>query len=245
MKAIIVEDEENGRIALKNLIENYCPKITQLNLAKNVSEAIELINKERPQVLFLDIELPDGTGFNILEQIPKYNYTIIFITAYSHFAQKAIKYSAIDYLLKPYDPLDVLKAVENADIELGKTDLQLKVATLLENNKQICKIALPSQSGLLIKCIDDITYLESNNNYTFFNFNADKQILITKTLKHFEDLLSGNNFIRTHQKFLVNINFIEQYVKGEGGYVIINNKEIPVSRRKKDELLEKLKRVFL
>jgi len=245
MKAIIVEDEENGRIALKNLIENYCPKITELFLAENVSQAVQIISKEQPQLLFLDIELPDGTGFTVLEKIPKYNFNIIFVTAYDNFAQKAIKHSAIDYILKPYDPLDVLKAVEKAALELGKEDLHKKVDTLLQNKQQINKIALPTQNGLIIKPIADITYLESENNYTFFNFINSEQILITKTLKHFEGLLSNNQFIRTHQKFLVNVDFIEQYVKGEGGYVIIKGKEIPVSRRKKEEVIALMKDSFL
>ncbi|MGV6860597.1 MAG: LytR/AlgR family response regulator transcription factor [Putridiphycobacter sp.] len=241
MKAIIVEDEENGRVALKNLIENYCPHVTELLLAENITVAEKIIRKEKPELFFLDIELPDGTGFNLLQKIPAYNFNIIFITAYDNFAEQAFKYSAVDYILKPYDPIDVLKAVEKAKEEQNKNDLYKKVEALLQNQQGINKITLPTNNGYVVKKTEDIVYLESSNTYTFFYFKNQAELLVTKTLKHFEKILTAHNFVRIHQSYLINMAYVEKYIKGEGGSVILNGKELPVSRRKKTVLLDKLK----
>lgn len=236
MKVLVIEDEENSRVALKNLIENFGKGIDFVLTADSVSSAIEVILKEKPEILVLDIELSDGTSFSILEKIPPYNYAVFFITAYDQYAQKAIKHSALDYILKPYNPIEVMNALEKAKNEIEVGDLKQKVKTLLENQSSLSKIALPSGSGVLIKALDDIMYLESSNNYTLFYFKNNEQVLVTKTLKHYEDTLNPESFVRIHQSFLVNINHIEEYSKLDGGWITIQGKNIPVSRRKKEEL---------
>lgn len=236
MKVLIVEDEENSRIALKNLISNFADGIESVLVAEGVNSAIELILKQKPDILILDIELSDGTSFSILEKIPKYNFAVFFITAYNQYAQKAIKHSALDYILKPYDPIDVMKALEKAKTEVEQGSLQDRIKLLFENQNQIAKIALPSNNGMVIKPVEDILFLESSNNYTLFYFKSDDQILVTKTLKYYEDVLDKESFIRIHQSYLININYIEEYSRGEGASVIIGKKSIPVSRRKREEL---------
>lgn len=236
MKVLIIEDEENSRVALINLIKNFGKDIDKILSADSVSSATEVILKEKPEILILDIELSDGVSFSILKNIPPYKYALFFITAYNQYAQKAIKHSALDYILKPYNPVEVINALEKAKHEIEENSLKQKIKILLENQSSLSKIALPCSSGVIIKPIEDIMYIESNNNYSLFYFNNGDQVLVTKTLKYYEETLDSDTFTRIHQSFLVNINYIEEYSKLDGGSVKIKGKNIPVSRRKKDEL---------
>jgi two-component system LytT family response regulator len=236
MNAVIVDDEQRARNYLRGLIEDQYPEITILGEADGVQCGIKLIEDVNPDLLFLDVQMLDGTGFDLLAQINRSKYHVIFVSAYDKFAITAIKFSAIDYLLKPVESADlgialqkVMKTNLNKD-EKGKLDL------LLLNIHKIDKIALPSLNGIEFVKIDEIVRCESLNNYTQFNLSSGEKIIISKTLKDYEDLLESKNFFRTHKSHMINLNYLKKYIKGEGGVAIMEDgSEIPVSRRRKDE----------
>ena len=240
--AIIIDDEAKGRLALRQKIQSYCREITILAEATNGIEALSAIEKHRPQLIFLDIQMPKMNGFEMLNVIKEKNFHIIFTTAYDQYAIKAIKYAAFDYLLKPIDIEELKTAVARiADKETGETKKQME---LLQQNiqhpkKQLNKLAVPTLDGLLFYDINDIIHLEANSNYTQIFFNNQTKILASKTLKDFEELLPQDIFFRVHHSHLINLNYIKKYIKGDGGQIELQNGTyIDVSRRKKDEFLK-------
>ena len=205
-------------------------------------EGIGLIEKYKPQLVFLDIEMPKMNGFEMLNVIKEKNFQVIFTTAYDQYAIKAIKYAAFDYLLKPIDIEELKTAVAKiADKETSETKKQVE---LLQQNmqhpkKQLNKLAVPTLDGLLFYDINDIIHLEANSNYTQIFFNNQTKILASKTLKDFEELLPQDIFFRVHHSHLINLNYIKKYIKGDGGQIELQNGTcVDVSRRKKDEFLK-------
>jgi two-component system, LytTR family, response regulator len=243
-RALIVDDVENSRITLAHDLQEYCPQIHVVGEADSVKTALEKIKTLQPEVVFLDIEMPDGTGFDVLTQVKEISFQIIFTTALDSYGIKAIKFSALDYLLKPIDPDELIKAVAKlTENEKSKT-IQDSIHLLIENMKGTTssgnkRIAIHSLEKVHMINIDDIIRCESQGAYTIFHLKAKEQILATKNLKEFEELLDSHNFIRVHHSHLINFAYLKEYIKKDGGYAIMADKsEVPVSFRKKNNLLD-------
>ena len=240
--AIIIDDEAKGRLALRQKLQDYCPEIILLGEASNGNEGLSLINRQHPDIVFLDIEMPVMNGFEMLQRIENKNFHLIFTTAYDQYAIKAIKYAAFDYLLKPID-IDELKTTISKIKEGGQEDTKKQVEFLYDNirhpQKKLHKLAIPSLEGLMFYDINDIIHLEASSNYTNIFLANKTKIIASKTLKEFEELLPEDIFFRTHHSHLINLDYIKRYVKGDGGQIEMQNGNfVDVSRRKKDEFLK-------
>ncbi len=242
IKAIIIDDEQESRNTISNILKNFCDNVSVVAQAENVSEGLRAIEKEKPNVVFLDIQMPDGSGFDLLEKARNIDFRVIFITAHDQFALRAIKFSALDYILKPVDPQQLIDAVNK--LKTPETDISIvthKIQTLLRNKNGFERITLPTFEGFRFINIKDIVRCEADNNYTNFYLNSGDKILVTKTLKEYDECLSGLDFIRVHQSHLVNIKFVDRYIKGDGGtLVMVDGSQVDVSRRRKDEFLNKM-----
>ncbi len=249
IKVVIVDDEQNSRDTLKGKLELFCPEVEVAGEAENVADGIARITAQRPDAVFLDIQLAGESGFDILEQIrdnKDLHPEIIFITAHDEFAIKAIKFSALDYLLKPIDPEELVKAIRKVEEEKGVPKKSGNINVLVENIRQASdspkKIVVPTSDGMHVIKLSDIVRLESSSNYTTFFLNNAKSLLASKTLKEFDTMLSGYNFNRIHKSHLVNMNYLKRYVQTDGGYLILEDgSKIPVANRKKEQLLHTLK----
>lgn len=242
LKAIIIDDEEMGRIALQKKIGMCGDRVEILESVSSAKEGIEAIGKHRPDLVFLDIEMPGMNGFQMLEHLKERNFHLIFTTAYDHYAIKAIKYSAIDYLLKPVD-IDALQEAILKVNTLKKDFTQEKVEVLQNNMKSpLEKIAIPVLDGYIFIRTNEMTHLHADGNYTTIYLSDGSKIVASRILKDFEELLSPDIFCRPHHSHIINLNFIKRYIKGEGGQIELENGHyIPVSRRKKEEFLNKIK----
>ncbi|MBN2682773.1 MAG: response regulator transcription factor [Bacteroidales bacterium] len=244
IRTIIIDDEMQGRKTLRNFINKYCSNVEIVGEAESVKEGLEAIILNSPDLILLDINLPDGTGFDLLEKLPKMDFKVIFVTAYNQHAIKAFKYSAIDYILKPIDPDLLVEAISKVKKDDRLSEIEKKLEALLSNRKSVEKLALPSSNGILLVKIDDIIRCESDSNYTNIFLQNKQKILVTKTLKDYDDILSDVGFFRVHKSHLINLRFVKQYIKGEGGYVIMeDNSQVEVSRRRKDEFIMALKSI--
>lgn len=246
LNAIIIDDEQNGRIALKQKLQDYCPTVKVVAEAENGLEGMEMIQQFQPQLVFLDIEMPGMDGFEMLINIPDKKFHLVFTTAYDQYAIKAIKYAAFDYLLKPID-IDELKEtiirLEHAPVP----DITGKKLETLEQNLLtkpfLNKIAVPTQEGLLFFDINHIIRLEAQSNYTMIYFDDQPKMMASRTLKEFEEILPMDTFFRIHNSHIINLLFIKKYIRGDGGQVEMKNGDhILVSRRKKDEFLKTIGR---
>lgn len=243
IKAIIVEDEKMSRETLRRLLEKYCPTVEVVAEADGYRKGIEEIRKHHPDVIFLDIQMPDGSGFRLLEELDDIDFEIIFTTAFDQFAIKAIKFSALDYLLKPIIPQDLTEAiirVEKKKAEKArKKNLEVSPENQTIQDEKSQKIILSTSEMIHVISIDDIIRCESDNYYTYFYFTDGRKLLVSKTLKENEELLSQHNFIRPHKSHLVNVKYIKSYIRQDGGYILMtDDTRIPVSRRKKDKIMD-------
>lgn len=245
ISAIIVEDESKSIAALQNLLDVHCQHVDVIATASNVKEAIETIDSLKPNLVFLDIELPDGDGFEVLEKVNYKLFEIIFITAYDQYAVKAFELSALHYILKPINYLELIEAVDRFGNRNKSEDVFDKKFAVLKNSLtgNSNKIILPDTSGLQIVDIDDIVRCEADHNYTICYLTNSKKLTISKSLNKFETLLEDVFFCRIHNKHLVNLKYIKKYNKGSGGSITMNDgAEINVSKGRKNEFLEKLNR---
>lgn len=245
LKSIIVEDEPHSQKTLANFIRKYCHQVELLTIAASVSEAIEKINQQKPDLVFMDIDLPDGTGFEILNQLDEPWPRVIFVTAYNQYAVKAFQISAIDYLLKPIDPELLVKAIEKVEQsdEDAKEQQSKKVAVFNENRLagKLNKMALPTQNGVQLVRIDEIVRLEADGNYTTVFLKNNSKHLVSRKIKDFENLLEAMHFFRIHQSHIVNLLLIDRYIKGEGGTVILEDgTQLEVARRRKEAFLKRI-----
>lgn len=242
IRAIVIDDEQESRNTVINILNNFCNNIQVVAQAENVKEGKEIIEKEKPDVVFLDIQMPDGTGFDLLEKLSEINFQVIFVTAYDQYALKAIKFSALDYLLKPVNPQQLIDSVEklkSPEKDFGLISKQIN--TLLRNKNGFERITLPTFEGLRFIILRDIIRCEADNNYTNFYLNSGEKVLVTKTLKEYDESLSGEDFIRVHQSHLVNSKYIDRYIKGDGGTIIMTDgSHVEVSRRRKEEFLKRM-----
>ena len=248
IKAVIIDDEENSRTSLRGKLELFCPEVEIVAEAASVSEALETLNNHKPDVIFLDIQLGSESGFDVLEKIDKeeVNSEVIFITAHDEFAIQAIKFSALDYLLKPIDSEELVKAIRRVEERKGLQQSDVSLQVLVENLRQSSdsskKIVVPTSDGMHVIKVAKIIRLESSSNYTVFHIKDEKSLLASRTLKEFDTILQDYNFQRIHKSHLINMNYIKRYVQTDGGYIILEDgAQIPVANRKKDQLMEWLK----
>jgi two-component system LytT family response regulator len=242
-KAIIIDDEPGCCKTLSALLQKYFSDIEVSAVCRNGIEGLQAIQDYSPDIVFLDIEMPKMNGFDMLEQLPSVNFHLIFTTSYDQYALKAFRFSAIDYLLKPVDKNELQQAIEKVLHREMPVPEQLQILLQKINNpaQQINKIALPTMEGLRMITVDTIIYGEADDNYTVLHLKNDKKIVVSLTLKEIEESLEEYPFSRVHRSYLVNLNEIEKYVKGEGGYLVMSEGSvIDVSRSKKEILLKKL-----
>ncbi len=240
INAIIIDDEKRGRETLAEQIRLSCPEVAITGEASGVKEGVTLVESEKPDLVFLDIMMGDGSGFDFLEQCRYKDFEVIFVTAHENFALKAFEYSAVHYLLKPVDEDLLCQAVQKIASDKGSKHLSEKLDVLLSNKKQLKKLAIPTSSGVEIAPIEDIYHLEASGNYTYIHLR-DSSILSSKTLKEFDSILSGSSFFRIHKSYLINMEKVVRYVQGDGGHVVIENGcEIEIARRRKDAFLKAL-----
>lgn len=247
LKAILVDDEQDSRDILERYIVRYCPDVILLDKCNSVKTGLESIKTHNPEIVFLDIEMPYGTGFDLLEQVGEVTFETVFVTAYDNYAIQALNQSAAYYILKPIDIDELVHAVAKIKKERQKEDYIEHARILLDNIRQkpsgSGKIMLPTMEGFEIVAVDDIICCEADDNFTRFHLKDGKQLMICRTLKHFEEVLSDNSFIRIHRSHLINTNYVVRYTKGKGGYVTLDNGlELEVSSNKKAEFLEVFRR---
>lgn len=244
IRAIIVDDESRGREFLKSLLVKYCGNVDVVAIEISAESGAEAIKKHKPDLVFLDIEMPGGNGFTLLEKTRDYNFDVIFTTAYSQYAITAIRFSALDYLLKPINSDELKTAVAKVEDKLSsQTTSRKNVDTLLSNinEKTPKKIVLPNVHGAEYVALDEIVRCTADGNYTLVVLVSGKKILVAKTLKEYEELFAEENFCRIHHAHLVNLKHVKRYIKGEGGQVELSDgTSVEVSRRKKSEFLERL-----
>lgn len=246
IKAIIVDDEKNNRITLHKLVERFCPQVTIVSECDSVDCAISVLESTPIDVVFLDVEMPGKNGFDLLAH---FNYqcpfNVIFTTAYSQYAVKAFRFSALDYLLKPVDPEELVQAVHKLSNKISDENKN-KQFELLEqkiSNKDVGKkqLAISTLEGIYFVTLDEIIHIDADSSYTKIYLTSGEMIMSSKPLKYFEELLEDFDFVRVHQSHIINLKLIRRYVRGDGGQVIMTNgTEIEVSRRKKDDLLAKI-----
>lgn len=242
-KVLIIDDEKPTRDFIRKMLESFDLKLDIYTDGENVQSGIEAIENIQPDIVLLDIQMPDGNGFDVLKSVTNKSYEIIFITAFQEFAVQAIKFSALDYILKPIDAEELRNAVNNA-LQMLSHKKDENQFNALQNNIQPHlkrKLVLKTQESIFVVEIDDIVHCEADKNYTFFYLNDGKKILVSKTLKDYDTLLAGLQFFRVHQSHLINLNCVERYDKHDGGSVILKDgTAIPLSPAKKDQFFKSL-----
>ncbi len=241
IRAIIVDDELNNRENLNSLISEYCKNVEVIGMANSADKAFKMIKSLEPELIFLDIKMPEKDGFRLLEEINEITFEVIIVTAFNEFAIRAIKFCAIDYLLKPINIIELTNAVENVSRRINQKQENERLKHLIShlNNKSLpTRIGLASQNQVDFVEIKKIVRCEADNNYTHVYLDNRKKMTVSKTLKNIEDLLKDHGFIRLHQSHLVNSAHIQSYQKNDGGYIrMIDDSIIPISRTRKNEIL--------
>lgn len=246
IRTVLIDDEQHCRETLSNMLEkHFSDRVDLLAQCATVEEGVATIKRLKPRLIFLDVEIGNSTGFNLLEQLDDFDFEVIFTTAHNHYAMQAIKFSALDFLLKPFGVDDMNEALNRLQDKINTHDANEQFKILFENLKKMNnpakKLALPTLNGINFVPIQDIIRCESDVNYTTFYLINKNKILVAKTLKEFEEMLEGYNFFRVHNSHLINLSHIKNYVKGEGGIVtMVDDSSVDVSRRRKEEFLRKL-----
>lgn len=242
--AILVDDEEKARNLLLMLLAEHCPQVQVLAQCKNVPEAVIAINKHKPAIVFLDVDMPEYTGFQLLDFIPQIDFDIIFTTAFSEYAVQAFRISALDYLMKPVNIKQLIDAVDKAQQKKmpGVYDKQLDIIKHNNSNKKPEVIAISTLDSIEFVRIADIVFLQAESAYTRIVLHGAKDIVASKNIKEFEDtLMTDSNFARVHRSYLINLNYVQRYNKTEGGSVELKTgQQLPVSKKLKEELIEKM-----
>ena len=242
IRAIIIDDELSSLQNLQQKLAEFCPSVQVIATAQKPEEAILLINHHKPDVIFLDIEMPKMSGFSMLEELGEADFDIIFTTAYNHYAVEAIRIAAFDYLLKPIAIKELQQAVERLNNQRNyqtKEKIDILKSSMNDKKSQDDKIAISTAEGLEFIPIKNILHIESSSNYSKIYFHKEKTLMVTKLLKDFEDMLIPYHFYRIHNSHLINLNYIQKYIRGNGGRVIMQDgTSIEVARRKKEEFLK-------
>ncbi len=243
MKILIVDDEAPAREICRNLLQKYFPETTVCTEAVTVEEAYQAVLLHNPDLVLLDVDMPDGTAFDFLRKLTTVNFSIIFITAYEKYALQAIKFSALDYLLKPFSEGEFADAIRKAQRRETARETESKFNTLLQNFQQPVptRIVLRTADSMHVLQLDEIVRLQGEGAYTCFHLSGRKPLMVSKNLKEYEELLENNNFIRTHQSHLVNSKYIVCYHKADGGYLSLTDKtQVPVATRYKEKVIARL-----
>lgn len=253
IKALVIDDEANARSVVKNMLQQLALPVDVIGEAASAAEGLQKVEALKPDLLFLDIQMPGGSGIELMQALKGAKPHVIFVTAHQGFAIQALKLSAIDYLLKPIDPTDLKEAIEK--VVQQKSTLQTEQLTLFQQALQSLqspqpqapqRLAISTSEGILYADLKDIIWIESLTGYCKFYLQGQKPVVVSKNLKEYEDLLAAHNFFRTHQSSVVNLLHIKKYVRGEGGQVWMSDgSEIEVARRRKEELLKKMSEINL
>lgn len=239
MRAILVDDEETGWKTLRNMLSELYPELEIVAVAGTVAEAVNAMHLHKPDLLFLDISLPDGDGFKVLEHTKELDYSVIFVTAHHEYAIKAFEFAALHYLLKPVNALELQEVLKRY-----KSNRQLpERLEILKNgmNDSFRKIALPAQDSILFVDLDDVVRCEASHNYTIFHLKDKSHVVMSKSLRYYEKLLENSGFFRIHDKHLVNLGSVVRYRRGKGGSAVLSDgSELEVSVRKKDDFLKRI-----
>lgn len=248
MKAILIDDEISNLENLRTLLEKHCPQVTIVATAQNVNDAVNEIQKHTPDLVFLDIQLGEETGFDILRALPQRNFEVIFVTAYDQYGIQAVKFAALDYLLKPVDIDELKTAVNKVDQKVVAQTQTSQLDFLLQQIKTpqptVSKIALPMQNEIRYVALSDIIRCEADNTYTYFFLANGEKILVSKSLKEYADLLRPKGFLRTHQSHLVNPKYVKSWLKEDGGILLLTSgQKIPISKPNKEIVKQALQRL--
>lgn len=242
---IILDDEPGNVTTLKVLLAEYCPDVVVLATANNSKDGLQIIQELNPQIVFLDIEMPYGNAFDLLDQFSEIKFEVIFVSAFNNYALKAFKYAAVDYILKPVNINELVEAVSKAAKRVEMKDINNRLHVLLQNLKsdgRSKKLGLPTIEGFHFVNVGSIMYLEADKSYTNVCLDNNKKVVVSRNLKEFEELLPEADFCRVHHSHIININFIKKYFKGRGGYVEMEDgAKIEVSARKKDDFFLKFR----
>jgi two-component system LytT family response regulator len=250
MKAILIDDEPDGIKTLQKLLGLHCPMVKVMATSTNAIDGLQQVVQQKPDVVFLDIQMPGKSGIEMISEFKDRDFEVIFVTAHNEYMLQALQYSAADYLLKPVDEDRLIEAVQRAERRLQEGKKEELRETLLYNISKAgqpseMKLCLPTLKGFIILKLDDIVYCEAERSYTIFHLEDKKTVTVSKPLAEYESMLTGTSFFRVHKSFLINLRHVKEYQRGEGGIVIMsNNSEIEVSRRKKEQFLLKIKEVF-
>lgn len=248
LKILIADDEDNVREAIGQMVKLYCNEASVVAEAGSVSTAIKAIESYQPDVVLLDIDMKDGTGFDVLKKFPSPTFKVIFITAFQEYAVQAFRFSALDYLLKPLDPDLLMKAIKKAHDVIDRDKISLKIDSFLYNmdtlSKGSKKIILKTADNIHVVNMQDIVYCEADRSYTNFYLSDKSRIMVSTTLGDYEELFAEYGFLRIHQSYLLNVSYMKRYEKGDGGKAILSGDiSLPVATRKKDQLLQLLSKL--
>jgi two-component system LytT family response regulator len=248
MRAILIDDEISNLENLRALLEKHCPQVIVLTTAQNVSDGVNAIEKYSPQLVFLDIQMGVQTGFDVLRLLPTRNFEVIFVTAYDQYGIQAVKFAALDYLLKPIDIEELINAVNKAEhkmaTQIQTSQLDFLLQQLKKPEPNLSKIALQMQSEIRYVTLSEIIRCEADNTYTHFFLSNGEKILVSKSLKEYADLLRPSGFLRTHQSHLVNPNYVKSWLKEDGGVLLlVSGEKIPVSKPNKDIVRQALQQL--
>lgn len=243
--AVLVDDEQGNRENLQRMIGQYCPEVEIAAVCSSVTEAQKVLTETTPDILFLDIRLGSNTGFSLLESLPEISFEVIFVTAYDSYAIQAIRFSALDYLLKPINPAELVNAVDKATGIIRRKQENKRMQNLLSNARiqdKHKKIALSVADKIEFVEINSVIRCESESNYTTFYLKTGEKLVVSKTLKEFDELLTPYHFLRVHQSHLINLEEIKSFIKSDGGYIRMKDgSSIPISRQRRNYVMEVLK----
>jgi two-component system, LytTR family, response regulator len=242
INCIIIDDEAKNIKLLQKMLEMYCPDAKIIATETDAKNGLQLINELQPQLIFLDIEMPHLNGFDLLKKLEPVNFEVIFVTAFSHYAVEAFEHRVTGYITKPISADKLIAAVNTAAKRIEAKNINKNLFSLLEQNTQKAEPEKIPLSTIFVK-LTDIMYCESSGNYTNFYLSDDKKIMVSRQLGEYEKLLPDTNFIRIHDKYIINLTYIKEYIKGSGGDVVLeNNKELPVATRRKEEFLSRFEK---
>lgn len=246
VNCVIIDDEENNLKLLKNMLEMHCRQVNVVATSTEAKKGLLLIDELQPQLVFLDVEMPHMNGFDLLKKLEPVSFEAIFVTAHSHYAIEAFEHHATGYLTKPVNAEKLIAAVNTAIKRIEEKNINKNLFSILEQNTRQSspdKIPLSTSNGLIFVKISDVMYCESSGNYTNFYLCDSKKIVVSRQLGEYEKLLPENNFTRIHDKYIINLNYIKEYIKGSGGEVVLENgKEIPVATRRKEDFLARFEK---
>jgi len=247
LRTLIIDDEAHFRETIGNMLKLHCPNAKLIGQADGVKSGVEAIKKYHPDLILLDIKMKDGTGFDLLEKIDNIDFKVIFITAYDQYAIKAFKFSALDYLLKPVESVELKEAIDNAD-KINQKEVTTQLNTLANNlrtNDQTKKkIILKTFNNVYLVKVKEIVYIESDGRYSTLFLESGENVIVSFTLKHYQEMLIDYGFFRVHKSYLINLNHIRRFEKAEGGHVILtNDAKVPVASRKRDQLMEMFSKI--